>query len=101
MIASLFLVIITIIKGFKIDENPFFILIESLLNILILIDFICRIKIMTVKRFIEGGFWNYFDAFVVIGSIILFILLLLTKSGVAFILEEVSEEICLVCWGAF
>jgi hypothetical protein len=101
MVASIFLVIITIIKGFKVEENPFFILIEVLLNLLILIDFVCRVKIMTVKRFLEGGFWNYFDAFVVFGSIILFILLLLTKSGVVFILEEVSEEICLVCWGAF
>jgi hypothetical protein len=81
MISSLLLVVLTLIKGFKVDENPLFIFAECILNILILTDFIFRVKIMGVKRFFQGDKWNIFDAVVVSGCILLFILMLLSRSG--------------------
>lgn len=101
MLSSIFLVIITLVKGFKIDENPLFLLIESLINVFVLTDFLCRIKLMGAKRFFEGGYWNVFDAIVVIGCIILFIIITLSKTSQVLIFEEVSEEILLVSWGVF
>lgn len=48
---TLFLVVVTIIKGFKVDDNPLFIFIESVLNMVIIADFLCRVKLVGLKRF--------------------------------------------------
>lgn len=72
MISSILLVLITIFVGFTIDESPIFIFIEFLINVLILADFLCRVKLVGIKKFIEGGLWNIFDGVVVIGCVILF-----------------------------
>jgi hypothetical protein len=77
MIASLFLVIITIVKGSSIDENPFFLTFELLINFFIIVDFIFRIKLIGTKRFFEGGIWNIIDIIVVAACIVLFVLMLL------------------------
>jgi hypothetical protein len=55
LITSLLIVIVTLFKGFKTDENPLFILIESILNFLILVDFLFRLKLIGVKKFFAGG----------------------------------------------
>lgn len=83
LLSSVALVFVTLIKGFQIEENPYFILIEVLLNILILGDFGCKLKILGVKRYLSGGIWNIFDCFVVVGCLMMFILMLLSKSGIA------------------
>jgi hypothetical protein len=101
MVFSLLLVIVTIVKGFDIDENPLFLLFESLLNIAILLDFVCRLKLLGVKRYFEGGCWNIFDLVVVISCILLFIVMLVSTSGLVLELEEVGEQILLVVWGLF
>lgn len=101
MLISVFLVAVTLIKGFQVDESPYFILVEIILNIIILVDFIFRIKLMGVRRFFQGGFWNIFDTIVVIGCILIFILMLLSQSGTVLILEELSEELLLIGWSIF
>jgi hypothetical protein len=57
--------------------------------------------LMGLKRFINGGLWNIFDAFVVLGCILLFIAMLLSRSGTVLVLEEISEEILLITWSLF
>lgn len=101
MISSLFLVVITIVKGFKIDQNPFFILFECLINFFILLDFFFRLKLLGFKRYFEGGCWNIFDAVVVIACIILFMVMLISSSGLVLVLEEAGEQALLVLWGLF
>ena len=87
--------------GFKVGQEPFFIFIESLLNIIVLFDFLCRVRLLGVKRFFEGGFWNIFDAIVVLGCVLLFALMMISRSMSMIIFEEVSEEILLVAWSLF
>jgi hypothetical protein len=77
MIASFALVMITIIEGYYVDEEPAFIFTECLINVLILCDFLARIKLSGFKKFIEGGCWNIFDCIVVTGCIGMFIIMLL------------------------
>lgn len=78
MLATFTLIATTIIKGFKIDESPLFITVECIINLLILADFICRVKLLGIKRFFEGGFWNIFDCIVVVGCILLFLVILIS-----------------------
>lgn len=91
----------TLVQGFKVDENPFFILAEVVINILILADFACRVRLLGVKRFVQGGIWNLFDSLVVLCCLTLFILMLVSKSGSNLTLGEVSEEIMLIIWSLF
>jgi hypothetical protein len=49
----------------------------------------------------SGGFYNILDATVVAGCLFLFVAMILSSSGYAKILEEVSEEILLIAWSAF
>lgn len=101
MISSILLLLVTLFSGFKIDESPYFIFTETLLNLLILGDFLIRVKLMGVKRFFEGGYWNIFDAVVVGGCVILYFLMLFSKAGALLIFEELSEELLLVSWSVF
>lgn len=54
MVASIILVIITMIKGLDVDENPVFIFAEFIINGLVLADFICRVKLLGAKRFFDS-----------------------------------------------
>jgi hypothetical protein len=98
---SVLLVLFTMIFGLKIGQDPFFIFVESLLNIVILVDFTCRVRIQGVRRFLEGGLWNIFDVCVVIGTVIIFAFMLISRSLSLLIFEELSEEILLVAWSLF
>jgi hypothetical protein len=98
---SLLLVLATLIKGFKFANSTSFLFIECLLNLTVLLDFLARVRLMGMKRFIEGGFWNIFDAVVVFGCVFLFLLMLVSSSLSLLIFEEVSEEILLIGWSLF
>ena len=98
---SFLLILTTLIYGLKIGETTSFLFIECLLNLLVLADFACRVRLMGVKRFFDGGFWNVFDAIVVFGCVFLFLLSLLQSSFSVHIFEEVSEEILLISWSLF
>jgi hypothetical protein len=76
MFLTLFLVVLTIFKGFSIESNPFFLFIESILNLVIIADFICRVRLAGMRRFFregEGRVWNIIDCCVVIGSLLMFL----------------------------
>jgi hypothetical protein len=98
---SMILVLSTIIAGFKVGQEPFFIFVESLLNIIILVDFICRVRLLGIRRFLDGGYWNIFDAIVVVCCVFLFALIMVSKSMNILIFEEISEEILLIAWSLF
>ena len=96
------LVILTIWKGFTIDENPFFILAEVILNILMLLDFIFRVKLVGLRKYlVHGSLWNIFDALVVSTCIILFVFIFLSKASNIILIEELSEEVLLIVWSVF
>ena len=95
------LIIVTIIKGFQIDESPLFITVELLINILVISDFVCRVKLAGTKRFMRGGLWNIFDFIVVVTCSFMFIIILVSKAGIIKSMEEISEEILLIAWAVF
>jgi hypothetical protein len=108
---SLLIVIITLFKGFKINENPLFILIESVLNFMILVDFLFRLKLIGCKKFFAGAggssrLWNWLDAIVVATSVLMFLIILLSHSltqrntGDNY-LSQASEIALLVIWALF
>mgnify|MGYP001807100909 CR=1 FL=1 len=102
IVASVMLVVITFIKGMKIDENPMFIAFESLINLCILVDYIIRVYLAGFKRFFKNqSLWNIFDSVVVMGCVLLFVVMLLSRTGVILVLEEISEELLLVVWSVF
>ena len=101
MLASLSLVLVTVVKGFIVDESPWFIFTELIINMCVLADFLCRIKLQGYKKFIQGGIYNMFDAGVVVCCLLLFFLILLSKTGLLLNLEELSEELLLVVWSVF
>ena len=84
--SSLLIVVITLFKGFKVDENPMFILFESVLNFLILVDFLFRVKLVGIRKYFSGAgnstsrVWNWLDAFVVVTSVLMFIAILFSHS---------------------
>ena len=102
IVASVLLVIITLLKGMKIDENPMFIAFESFINFCILIDYFFRVYLAGFKRFFRGdSLWNIFDSVVVFGCVILFIVMLLSRAGLILVFEEISEELLLILWSVF
>jgi len=101
MIFSIILVVFTLWRGFHIDYNPIFIFSEVLLNIMIVTDFIFRVKLLGIKRFISGGLWNILDAAVVSSCVILFIIILVSHASSFVLIEELSEEILLIVWSVF
>jgi hypothetical protein len=98
---SILLVFFTLSFGFKIGETLLFLFAECILNLVVLIDFACRVHLLGIKRFLEGGYWNVFDAIVVFGCVFTFLVTLLSKSLSLLIFEEVSEEILLITWSLF
>jgi hypothetical protein len=110
--SSLLIVVITLFKGFKVDENPLFILFESVLNFLILVDFLFRVKLVGIRKYFSGAgnstsrVWNWLDAFVVVTSVLMFIVILFSHSikergtGDNY-LRQASEIALLVVWALF
>lgn len=99
MVITLLLVVVTIIKGFKVEENPLFIFIESVLNIVLIADFLCRLRLIGCSRFFgpqtstqgsgSSRVWNWFDAIVVVGSFLMFLIILFSHATVP---SEDSED---------
>ena len=106
MFFSIILVIFTLWKGFTIDENPLFIVAEILLNTMILVDFIFRVRVVGLRRYFKTSghklnWWNIFDALVVSSCIILFVVILISKTSRIVLIEELSEEVLLIVWSVF
>lgn len=99
---SVLLVVLTLWKGFAIEDNPFFILAEIALNFLMLVDFICRVKLVGARKYMcHGGCWNVFDAVVVLLCLVLFVFILVSKASNMILIEELSEELLLIVWSVF
>jgi len=53
LILSFGLVMVTIFDGFQVADSPLFIVLEFILNLLIGIDFICRIKLVGCRKYVR------------------------------------------------
>lgn len=78
MVSSFFLVLLTVVKGFDVDEDPLFLLAECIINFCILVDFVCRVRLTGLKKFKEGGLYNLLDTIVVLLCVVLFIMMFLS-----------------------
>ena len=85
-------------------ESPLFIVLEFILNLLIGIDFICRIKLVGCRKYVRDPasdkirWWNIFDALVVTFCNAVFALSLFSKTGAIKGFEEAGEEALIVMW---
>lgn len=101
---SLTLILVTILDGFQVADSPMFIVLEFLLNLLIGVDFACRIKLVGCRKYVRDQqtgkirWWNIFDALVVIVCNVVFSLSLLAKTGAVKGFEEATEEGLIVMW---
>ena len=81
-----------------------FIVLEFVLNLLIGIDFACRIKLVGCQKYVKDPtsgkirWWNIFDALVVTICNGMFAISLFSKTGAIKGLEEASEEGLIVMW---
>ena len=104
LIFSVVLIIVTIIDGFQVAESPLFITMELILNLLIGIDFIFRVKLVGCSRYCSDPqtrkprWWNIFDGLVVVFCNLVFVLSLLSKADMAKGIEESFEETLIVVW---
>ena len=95
---------VTVIDGFQVADSPNFIILELILNVLIGMDFICRIKLVGCKKYVKDPasgktrWWNIFDALVVTCCNVVFALSICSKSGVIKGFEALSEEALIVMW---
>ena len=102
MVTSVILMLVTIFEGLLVNNNPVFFLVEVAINLLILGDFLTRVWLTGLKRFFKRNqLWNYFDALVVLGCVLLFLAILLNKQMNLLLLEELSEEVLLIVWSVF
>ena len=98
------LIIVTILDGFKVADSPMFIFLELLLNVMIGVDFACRVKLVGCERYFRdpqsGSIrkWNVFDALVVIFCNMVFFTTLITKKSPMKGFEQGMEEFLIVAW---
>lgn len=104
LVLSFGLILVTIFDGFQVAESPMFIVLEFILNLLIGIDFACRIKLVGCHKYVKDPAsgkircWNIFDALVVTICNSVFAISLFSKTGAIKGLEEASEEGLIVMW---
>jgi hypothetical protein len=104
LVLSCGLILVTIIDGFKVCNTAWFICLELLLNFLITIDFVARIKMVGCEKYFKNAssghirWWHIFDAIVVILCLTLFAVMLFAHSGVVKGFDEAAEEALLVIW---
>lgn len=99
---SILLILVTIIDGFKVADSWMFIALEVIINMLITADFACRVKMAGCKKFFKASgehrWWNYFDAFVVVTCLLLFLVAISARKGTFKNVDESLEQIVLVLW---
>ena len=104
LVLSFGLILVTIFDGFQVAESPLFIVLEFILNLLIGIDFACRIKLVGCRKYVRDPasgkirWWNVFDAIVVCVCNFVFALSLFSKTGAIKGFEEAGEEGLIVMW---
>lgn len=104
LVLSFGLVLVTAFDGFQVAESPMFIVLEFILNLLIGIDFACRIKLVGCNKYVRDPnsgrirWWNIFDALVVTICNSVFAISIFSKTGAIKGFEEASEEGLIVMW---
>jgi len=104
LIMACILIFVTIIDGFKVANSPLFISLEFLLNVLIGVDFACRVKLVGCERYFKDAqsgsikWWNVFDALVVTCCNLVFFVAIFTKKSPIRGLEQGMEEFLIVMW---
>ena len=104
LVLAFVLILVTMFDGFKVADSPLFIVLELLLNLLIGVDFACRVKLVGCERYFKdpqsGTFrkWNIFDAIVVSFCNVVFLITLVTKTSPILSLEQGLEEFLIVMW---
>ena len=104
LVLAFILIVITIFDGFKVADSPMFIFLELLLNVMIGVDFGCRVKLVGCERYFtdpQSGQirkWNVFDAIVVCFCNIVFFITLISKKSPIKGLEQAMEEFLIVMW---
>ena len=92
------LVVWSFVSGTAIFNSTLFTVIEALITIIIITDFLFRMKLIGRKKYFKQVS-NIFDFIVVLLCLVLFFFMLITSntSGVK-LFEEVSEELCFILW---
>ena len=104
LVLSFGLVLVTIFDGFQVAESTIFIVLEFILNLLIGVDFACRIKLVGCQKYVRDPangkirWWNIFDALVVTVCNGTFAVSLFSKTGAVKGFEEATEEGLIVMW---
>ena len=104
LVLSLALIVVTIVDGFKVAKTPWFIALEFLLNFLITVDFVLRLKMIGCDRYFRNSssghlrWWHIFDATVVVLCLLLFAVMAFAHSGAVKGFGEAAEEVLLVIW---
>ena len=100
---SLLLILVTIVDGFIVAESFMFIALEALINVLIVVDFVCRLRMAGTDKFFRSPSgnlkkWNIFDAVVVAACILTFLIALITRHGIVKEIDEGFEEFVMFVW---
>ena len=85
LIFSLLLIIVTVIEGVQITKTIFFIICEFIINFLITMDFIFRLKLSGVKKFFltnvgKPKWWSWFDTLIVVTCNLVFIIVVIIRN---------------------
>jgi len=91
IVMSTILIAWTYIEGSKLPESNLFVLLENLITLIIVIDFVCRVRLIGWRKFWKSG-WNIFDSIVVLVCVTSSILWYYSNSEQK-LFEELSEEI--------
>ena len=94
------MVALTLLFGRAIASNPLFLFLDLVFNILIVGDFSFRLRMVGIKRFFSIPS-NIFDFVIVTGSVIAFILFVMTSTFKLELLEELSEEAFFIAWAVW
>lgn len=98
VISSIVIIITTSLTKFSIDSSPVFVGLETLVNLIILLDLLFKIKLQGLRKYLTSSYWNVFDAIVVLACLVLFVLVLLSHTRKAKVAEEISGEALLTLW---
>lgn len=91
------MVVWILLEGSKVHQSMLFIILEVIINVWILTDFILKLYLKGYKKFFNS--WtNIFDTIVVMSCFITFLIMFFTSSVSLIVLEEIIEEMFFVLW---
>lgn len=103
LVFALTLILVTIIKGIEITRTVAFLVFEFIINSMITLDFVLRLKLAGINKFYltnvrKPKWWSFFDTFVVITCNIMFIFSVVMRNSVEEDWFEAFEETFVVLW---